>query len=158
MREPVVFLTSPGGRFDVVERTNILTPRGFMCHLDKLAVLHHHGVHDTEERFVTREETSPTRESIALKHTLARMFGQDLNDSSTLVSRSDIPLEVTSAVTKDSVELVGHELIRREDTEALRVPSTSIVKLASQWILRDGRQTLTASQPHATALQQPSYS
>lgn len=83
-------------------------------------------MHDTQERLVRGEETSPAREGVALKHTLARMFGQDLDDSSTLVPGSDIPLEVTSAVTKDGVELVGDELIGREDTEALRVPRMDI--------------------------------
>ncbi len=105
-------------------------------HLDKLAVLNHHGMHDTQEGLVTREETSPTREGVTLKHTLARMFGQDLDNSSTLVSGSHIPLEVTSAVTKDGVELVGNELIGREDTEALRVPRIDTAELV---LRKDGK-------------------
>ena len=79
-------------------------------------------MHNAQERLVTGEETSPTGEGVALKHTLARVFGQDLHDTSTLVPASDIPLEVTATIPENGVKLVGDKLIRREDTEALRVP------------------------------------
>ena len=79
-------------------------------------------MHNAQERLVTREETSPTGEGVALEHTLARVFGQDLHDTSTLVPASDIPLEVTTTIPENGVKLVGDKLIRREDTEALRVP------------------------------------
>ena len=79
-------------------------------------------MHDAQERLVTREETSPTGEGVALKHTLAGVFGQNFYDTSALVSASDVPLEVTATIPENSVKLVGDKLIRREDTEALRVP------------------------------------
>ena len=81
-------------------------------------------MHNTQERLVTREETSPTSEGVALKHTLARMFGQDLHDTSTLVPASDVPLEVTATIPENSVKLVGDKLIRREDTERVAIPKT----------------------------------
>ena len=72
---------------------------------------------DTQERFIRREETGTSSESIALEHTLARVFGQNFYDTSTLVPASDIPLEVTTTIPENGVKLVGDKLIRREDTE-----------------------------------------
>ena len=91
-------------------------------HLDKLAVLNHHRVDDAEEGLVTWEETSSSGKGITLKHALASVLRQKLNDTSALRARSDIPLEVTAAISKDGVKLVRDELVGREDTESCWVP------------------------------------
>ena len=91
-------------------------------HLDELAVLHHHGVDDAEERLVAREEPRPARERVALEHALAGVFREDLNDASALAAGRDVPLEVAADVTEDGIELVRHKLVGGEDTERLRIP------------------------------------
>ena len=49
------------------------------------------------------------------------MLRQDLNDTTTLGTGSDIPLEVAGGVAEGSVELVGDELIGGEDAEGVLV-------------------------------------
>jgi hypothetical protein len=63
-------------------------------HFYELAVLDHHGVHDSKERLVTGEETRAAGESISLQHSLTSMFGQYLNDSAPLRSSGYVPLEI----------------------------------------------------------------
>ena len=69
VREPVVFLTSPGGGLEVVERSVRGPEVGLLGHLDELGVLDHHRLCDTDEGFVRREERSPSGEGIPLNHT-----------------------------------------------------------------------------------------
>lgn len=91
-------------------------------HLDELAVLHHHGVNDAEERLIAGEETGTASEGVTLEHALAGMFRQNLNDAPALASGRDVPLEVAAAIAEDGVELVRDKLIGGEDTERLRIP------------------------------------
>ena len=61
-------------------------------------------MHNAQERLVTGEETSPTSEGVALEHTLAGVLRQDLNDTTTLGTGSDIPLEVAGGDRKRTEE------------------------------------------------------
>ena len=95
-------------------------------HLDEFGVLDHHRVDNAEEGLVTGEQACPSSEGVSLKHTLTSVLRKHLNNTSTLSATSDIPLEVTPirGTIKDSIQLVGHELIRRENTESVAVPRT----------------------------------
>jgi len=66
-------------------------------HLRKLAVLHHHGVYDSKESLIAREERSSSSKCVPLQHALAGMLGQYLNDAPVLTTGSNIPLEITSS-------------------------------------------------------------
>ena len=69
MREPVVFLTSPGGGFEVVEG-GIREPEvGLLGYLDELGVLDHHGLRDADKGFVRREKRRAPGQGIPLNHT-----------------------------------------------------------------------------------------
>lgn len=91
-------------------------------HLHELAVLHHHGVDDAQERLVRGEETCPPCQCVALHHPLARMLRQDLDDAASVPAGGDIPLEVAARVLEHGVKLVRDELVGREDAEGGRVP------------------------------------
>ena len=94
---------------------------GATYHLDELAVLNHHSVDDSEEGLVRGEEASASCEGVSLHHTLASMFRQDFNNTTTAGARSNVPLEVSACVFEDGIELVRDELIGREDPECLWV-------------------------------------
>jgi len=53
--ESVVFLTSPGTCFDVIETTDFLSPFGFPANFDEFGVLDHHCMHNPQEGFVRWE-------------------------------------------------------------------------------------------------------
>ena len=93
-----------------------------MRHLHELRVLNHHRVNDTEESLVAREKGGTSGESVALHHALAGMLRQDLDDTSTFGTTSNIPLEVTSGAAEDGIQLVGHEFVGREYTEGGWIP------------------------------------
>lgn len=122
MREPVMFLASPCRRLDVVQGAYWLAPRSFGGHFGELGVLDHHGVHDAEEGFVAGEEPRSSGECVALQHSLTGVFGKDLDDTSALAARGDIPLEITAGFLEDGVQLVGDQFVRREDAECFWVP------------------------------------
>lgn len=86
-------------------------------HLDELAVLYHHGVDDSKECLVRWEEGRATSEGVALHHALASVLRQNLNNTTAIAAGSNVPLEVTTGGIEDSVELVRHQFIGREDTE-----------------------------------------
>ena len=94
-----------------------MTPGHLVGGLHELRVLNHHRVDDAEEGLVTREETGPAGQGVTLEHALAGVLGQDLDDTTAVLTGGDIPLEVTATMTEDRIELVGDELIGREDTE-----------------------------------------
>jgi hypothetical protein len=96
---------------------------GWTYHFNKLGILHHHSVNDPEEGFVAREKTRSAGESVPLEHTLAGMFGEDLNDASAFATALRVPLEVAPRVFEYSIELVRYQLVGGEDAESLRVPS-----------------------------------
>ena len=48
--------------------------------LIKFTVLHHHRVDDPQEALIRREKASASSKCVSLQHTLAGMFGQDLDD------------------------------------------------------------------------------
>lgn len=45
------------------------------------------------------------------------MFGEDLDNSATLASGSNIPLEVATAIVQNGIEFVGDELVGGKDSE-----------------------------------------
>ena len=59
------------------------------------------------------------------------MLGQNFDDTTALLARVDVPLEVASAMAEDGVELVRHELVGGEDAERARVPAQK--QLVSMW-------------------------
>jgi hypothetical protein len=91
-------------------------------HFGELGVLDHHCVDDAEECFVAWEEACSPSEGVTLEHTLTGVFREDLDNTSTFIAGGDIPLEVSAAVFQHSIELVRHQLVRREDAEARRIP------------------------------------
>ena len=84
MGKAIVLLPRPCTGFDVVERADVMPPGSFVGHLDKLAVLDHHGLNDPEERFVRWEETCPARERVPLQHALTGVLRENLNNSASL--------------------------------------------------------------------------
>jgi hypothetical protein len=69
-------------------------------------------VDDPEERFIAREKTRSAGEGVPLEHTLAGMFGEDLNDASAFAAALGVPLKVAPRVFEYSVELVRYQLVR----------------------------------------------
>ncbi len=106
-----------------LKMSNRLTKKRATYHLHKFGVLYHHGMHDTQERFVTGEQTGTPCERVPLQHALTGMLGQHFDDATALGSRGNVPLEVPARVfaLKDGVEFVRYEFIGREDTERLWV-------------------------------------
>ena len=127
MGEAIVFLPRPRGGFDVVERAAGLAPGGLVRHFREFGVLDHHGVDDAEEGFVAGEEAGSPSEGVPLEHSLAGMFGKNLNDATSLCARGGIPLEVAAGYLEHGVEFVGNELIWGEDSESAWVPAILIV-------------------------------
>lgn len=121
MREPVVLLPRPCRRLKIVNGSYILPPRRLSSHLYKLGVLYHHCVHNTQEGFVTWEETSSSGECESLDHTLTGVLGQDLDDSTAACSGSNVPLEITTTIFENGIKLIGDELIWREYPEGGRI-------------------------------------
>lgn len=60
-------------------------------------------------------------QGVTLQPTLEGMFGQHLNDPTTVVGSFGIPLEVPVSDFETFVKLVGVELVGREDSESLGV-------------------------------------
>jgi hypothetical protein len=67
VRETVVFLASPGAGLDVVDGAEVASPFGLASDLVELGVLHHHGVDDAKEGFVTRKECGAASKCVALR-------------------------------------------------------------------------------------------
>ena len=111
MREPVMLLSRPGARLEVVQRADIVSPVRLVRHLDEFGVLHHHGVDNAEEGLVGGEEACAAGEGVALKHALASVLGEDLDDATAFIAAGDVPLEVASSRGEYGVELVGDEFI-----------------------------------------------
>jgi len=78
---------------------------------------------DTEEGFVARKEASSSGDGVALEHSLAGMFGKDLDDATSLCARGDIPLKVAAGCLEHGVKFVGNKFIRGEDSESGWVPA-----------------------------------
>ena len=68
MREPVVFLTSPGGCLDVVEGGVGDAEVCLFGHLDELGVLGHHSLRNADESLVRWEQGSTSSHRVTLKH------------------------------------------------------------------------------------------
>ena len=104
-----MFLPRPRGGFNVVERAAGLAPGSLVHHLCEFGVLDHYGVDDAEEGFVAGEKAGSPSESVALEHSLAGMFGKNLNDATSLCTpRGGIPLEVAAGYLEHGVEFVGN--------------------------------------------------
>jgi hypothetical protein len=78
-------------------------------------------VDDAQKRFVAWEQPRSACERISLEHPLASMLRKDFDNTSSIRTRGNIPLEVTSTIIQHGVEFVGNELIGREDPESLGV-------------------------------------
>jgi len=76
-----------------------------------------------EESFIAGKEAGSSSEGVALEHSLAGMFGKDLDDTTSLGARGDVPLEVAASYLEHGVEFVGNELIGGEDSEGPWVPA-----------------------------------
>ena len=50
------------------------------------------------------------------------MLGQYLNDTTTFGAGGYVPLEITTAVIENGIQLVGDEFVGREDAERFGVP------------------------------------
>lgn len=107
VREPIVFLSCPGRSFNVIQRPTGLSPCRFAAYFDEFGVLDHHGVDDTKEGLVGREEAGAACECVALEHALTGMFRKDFDDTPALGAGHVIPLEVAPSVFKNSIEFVG---------------------------------------------------
>jgi len=75
----------------------------------------------TSSPLVRREERMSTSQRVSLHPALERVFGQHLDDSAAIVSGLGIPLEVSVRDFKSRVQLVRGDLVRREDSERVRV-------------------------------------
>lgn len=121
--EPVMFLTSPSRRLDVVQRTTweVLTP-WIACDFDELGVLHHHRVDNSKEGLIRRENTSSASKCVSLEHPLTNVFRKDLYYPAIITAWGNIPLEITRGDIENGVQLVGDEFIRRENAECFWIP------------------------------------
>lgn len=86
---PIVFLSRPSARLEVIEGANVAAPvelarlqlpsmyisstRIEADHLAKLAILDHHSVNDSQEALIARKDTRSTGESISLHHPYATL-------------------------------------------------------------------------------------
>jgi len=121
MREAVVLLAGPCRCLDVVQRTARLPPTRLASHLCEFGILNHHGVDDGQEGFIAGEETGSTSEGVTLHHALHGVLGQNLDDSTTLSSAGNVPLEVAPRIVKHGIQLVRHKLVWGKDAESLRI-------------------------------------
>lgn len=113
----------------------------------EFAVLDHHCVNDTEEAFVGRKKTCPTGHGIALEKaylmwltlfpqvdvsvaalTLTSMFRQNLDHTSTFACGVLVPLEVSSCVTKNSVEFVAFKFVWRKYAHTARILDKDLIE------------------------------
>lgn len=65
MRETVMFLTCPGAGLDVINGRDVCSPVGLASHFVEFAVLNHHSMNDSKERFIRWEDASSTCERVA---------------------------------------------------------------------------------------------
>lgn len=124
-----MFLSGPGARFDVVDGRQIASPLHLLGDLDELRILHHHGMHNAEERFVAWEYGRSARERIALHEALTVVFRENLNHATAVGARVLIPLEITLRVVEDGVKFVALELIWREKTDSGRVLLEDLIEI-----------------------------
>ena len=121
MRKSIMFLSSPRTRLQVINRRNLLSPSGLDGHLIKLRILHHHRMHNTQERLITWENGRSASKSISLHESLASMFAQDFDDTAAFGVGKLIPLEVTPSMVQYGIEFVAFELVWGEDPHGFGV-------------------------------------
>lgn len=64
MTESVMFLARPGTGFDIIETSHIFSPGGLVTDFDEFRVLNHHGMNDSQKRFIRWENPSTSSQSI----------------------------------------------------------------------------------------------
>lgn len=121
MREAVVLLPRPGAGLDVIDGRQVAAPLDLPGDLDELGVLHHHGVHDAQERLVAGEDGGTASQCVALHEALAVMLRQHLDHSSAVRPRVLVPLEVALGVVEDGVQLVALQFVGRKEPDGLGV-------------------------------------
>jgi hypothetical protein len=62
--EAIMFLTCPCTCFDIIETSYVLAPGYLLAHFDEFGVLHHHGMHNTQEGFVGGENASAASQCV----------------------------------------------------------------------------------------------
>ena len=67
MRESIMFLSSPSASLDVVYRRDICSPSSLSSHFVELAILDHHGVDNTQETLIGREDSSSTGQGVPIE-------------------------------------------------------------------------------------------
>jgi hypothetical protein len=112
MRKTIVFLPSPSACLDIIDAGNISSPVRLPSHLVELAVLDHHGMKDSQKRFVRRKHSNPARQGMSLKENLALMLTMDIDQSAATGIRKFVPLKVSIRVVENSVEFVAQDLVR----------------------------------------------
>lgn len=96
---------------------------------------------DSKECLVRWEEGRATSEGVALHHALTCVLRKNLNDTTAIAAGSNVPLEITTSSIEDSVELVRHQFIGREDTERGGISVEEM--MISRGERREKRATLT---------------
>lgn len=122
-----MLLTGPCTGLNVVDAGDIRSPICFSSHLVEFAVLNHHRVDDAEETLIAREDSSPTSQSVALQESLASMFTEDLDNSTSFGTGELIPLEITASVVEYGIKLVADQFIWGEESKGLGVVGQSLV-------------------------------
>jgi len=128
-----VLLSPEGTGLDVGKTGDISSPLSLERHLDEFSVLlsvsilslrhrqiwtHlNHGLYDTQERLVRREQSMSSSQGVTLQPTLKSVLREHLNNPSTIVGSLGIPLEVPVGDLETFIKLVGVELVGREDSE-----------------------------------------
>ena len=103
MGEAVVLLSGPRAGFDVVDGRQVAAPGDLARDLDKLGVLHHHGVDDAQEGLVAGEDGRAARQRVPLHEALAVVLRQHLGHAAADGARVLVPLEISSRVVKHGV-------------------------------------------------------
>ena len=127
MGESIVLLASPSTGLDIVDAGDVGSPVRFFSHLVKLAVLHHHCVNDAQEALIAGEDSSSAGQCVALHEALTSMLAEDLDDSPPSSIGELIPLEIASRMLEDSINLIAHQFIWREEPKGSWVINQSLI-------------------------------
>lgn len=116
-----MLLSRPRARLNVIDRRHVPTPRHFAGDLDKLGVLHHHGMHNPQKRLIARKQRRPPRHRVPLHEALACMFRQHLDHAAAIAARVLVPLEIALRVLQHGIEFVAFQLVRGEEADCFGV-------------------------------------
>ena len=80
MREAIVLLSSPSTSLDVIQTREVASPRRFPGHLVEFTVLYHHGVNDSKETLIGREDAGASRQRVAFSRKSGIQYQEKLTD------------------------------------------------------------------------------